>query len=206
MRKIFTLFLSALSLSSVAQINESFTDGDFTTDPTWTGNTANWLLAGSDVAAGAGASSTLRLEGVTGGGTSYLSTQGLGTWAEAQVWGFFVGRRSQAYTAANFTLIWLWASEGDLTSPTIDGYRIRIGDDGGGDEIVLQRVDNGVVTTILTSSGALTNGLTDIGFLLRVTRSTTGTWEIFTSTLPVANGSGAIATDIPNSTNANVSQ
>ena len=208
MRKIFTcLVLTALSLSGVAQVNESFADGDFTNNPTWGGNTADWQLVASDVAASAAGSNTLRMNAPSGGsGTIYLSTQVAGTWAQAQVWGYFVGRRAQAYTAANFTLIWLWASEGDLTSATIDGYRLKIGDDAGGDNIVLQRVDNGTSSDILTSSGSLNNGLTDIGFLLRVTRSTTGGWEIFTSALPTANGTGAIATDIPNSTNANVSQ
>lgn len=209
MRKIFTcLVLSAVSFSALSQVNESFADGDFTTNPVWTGNTTEWqVVADSDVGAGVNGSNTLRLNAPGGGdGTSYLSTQIPGTWGTAQVWGFFVGRRGQALTNANHTIIWLWASETNLESPTIDGYRIRIGDDGGNDEILLQRVDNGVVTTILTSSGAITNGLTDIGFLLRVTRGPGGQWEVFTSPLPATSGTGAIATDVPNATNANVSQ
>ncbi|HYF33058.1 MAG TPA: T9SS type A sorting domain-containing protein [Chitinophagaceae bacterium] len=207
MKRIFTFWaLLGISLTGMAQVNESFNDGDFTTGPAWGGNTADWQIVASDVAAGAAGSNTLRLNGVNGGGTSYLSTQVPGTWATAQTWGFFVGRRGQAYTNPNFTLIWLWASEADLTSATVDGYRIRIGDDTGGDELVLQRVDNGVATNILTSSGSIPNGLTDIGFLLRVTRGIAGEWEIFTSPLPATSGNGAIATEIPNSTNANVSQ
>lgn len=199
--------LLAVSLGSMAQLNESFSDGNFTTGQVWNGSSGDWqIIATSDVAASAPGSNTLRLSAPSGGSPSYLSTQIPGTWATAQAWGFFVGRRGQPYTNSNHTLIWLWASEGELTSPTIDGYRIRLGDDGGDDELVLQRVDNGVVTNILTSSGSIPNGLTNIGLLLRITRGTAGQWQIFTSTLPVANGTGAIATDVPNSVNANVSQ
>ena len=110
------------------------------------------------------------------------------------------------FDANNFIYIWLYANESNLTSGTVDGYRIRIGDAVGGDEIVLERVTDGVGTAILTSSGALTNNMTDFGFLLRVTRGTTGQWEIFTSALPTVSGSGATPDQVPNAINANVSQ
>jgi Peptidase family C25 len=103
-------------------------------------------------------------------------------------------------------IIWLYANEATLTSGTVDGYRLLIGDDTGNDEIFLQRVDNGVATTILTSTQALANGLTDIGFLIRVTRNTNGIFTLYTSTLPTANGTGAVATDLPNDTNVTVNQ
>jgi hypothetical protein len=67
-------------------------------------------------------------------------------------------------------------------------------------------VDGAVSSTVFTSSGAITNGVTDVGFLVRVTRSSAGLWTLYTSTLPTANGEGAIATDIPNSSNASINQ
>lgn len=208
MRKNFicllVLFVIAGRLS--AQLNESFEDGNFTSDPAWNGNFSGWQIISSDVGAGAANSNTLRLNVATGSGTAYLSTRVMGSWGIAQCWGFFVGRRAQAYTTSNHTLIWLWCSEADLTASTADGYRIRIGDDTGGDDLVLQRVTDGVSTDVLVSSSAILNGLTDIGFLLRVTRTNAGVWEIFTSQLPVVNGSGAVATDLPNAVNTSISQ
>jgi hypothetical protein len=190
-----------------AQFNESFSDGNFTANPVWAGNVADWqVVASSDVAAGAVGSNTLRLNVATGSGSTYLSTQLTGSWGLGQSWAFFVGRRAQAYTAANHTFIWLWCSQANLLGATASGYRIRIGDDAGGDELVLQKVVNGVATDILTSAGSLTNGITDVGFLLRVTRSNSGFWELFTSALPSANGTGAIATGIPDAASANVLQ
>jgi hypothetical protein len=185
---------------------DSYTDGDFTASPVWGGSTSAWtIVANSDAAAGATGSNTVRLAS-TGSATVYLSTQ-IATWADSQEWGFFVGRRAQAYTAANQAYLWLYANEANLTSATVDGYRIAIGDDSGDDNIRLEYIVNGAVSsTVITSSGAITNGLTDIGFLLRVTRSSSGGWVIFTSTLPTSGGNGAIATSIPNSTNATVNQ
>ena len=197
-----------MSLATSGQtLIDSFADGDFTASPVWSGDTTVWsIVANSDVAAGATGSNTLRLNVGSGAGTQHLRTQITTSWANEQEWGFFVGRRAQAFTNANQMMIWLYANEADLESATVDGYRLLIGDDTTDDEIRLQSVTNGVGTTILTSSGSIPNGLEDIGFLVRVTRGSTGVFSLFTSTLPIANGTGAIATDIPNATNANISQ
>ncbi|WP_219928742.1 YDG domain-containing protein [Flavobacterium pallidum] len=200
--------LLLMSFSSSAQtLLDSFGDGNFTASPVWGGNTTLWgIQTNSDAAAGATGSNTLRQNSPATAQTDYLSTQ-ITTWGTTQEWGFWVGRRAQAYTAANQMYIWLYANEATLNNATVDGYRIAIGDDTGGDEIRLEYVVNGTVSaTVITSSGAMTNGITDIGFLVRVTRNTSGQWQIFTSTLPSANGNGAIATAVPDSTNATVNQ
>ena len=186
---------------------DSFGDGEFTTNPTWTGLTSSWgIVANSDVAAGATGSNTLRLNAPAFAGTEYLSSQ-ISPWGTSQEWGLFWGRRFQAHTAANQQYFWLYANEANLNSSTVDGYRIAIGDDSGADEIRLQYiVDGAVSTTVITSTGTIPNGLTDIGFLIRVTRSATGDWELFTSTLPTTTGTGAVATDTPTAANTSVSQ
>ncbi|HYC29354.1 MAG TPA: hypothetical protein VEB42_11065 [Chitinophagaceae bacterium] len=199
MRKDFLCLVLMLFifLHVSAQLNDSFTDGNFTSNPAWHGNTSNWqIVTNSDVAAGAANSNTLRLNVASGAGVAYLSNSIPGNWGLAQSWSFFVGRRAQAYTAANHTIIWLWASDENLLLPSINGYCIRIGDDSGGDDIVLQRVTNGIATDIVASAATLVNGLTDIGFQLRITHTSEGQWKLFTSTLPAANGTGAVATDV----------
>lgn len=203
------VFLYVSSVTAFGQtLYDSFSDGNFTADPVWGGTTSTWtVVANSDAAAGATGSNTLRLNVTTAvSGTQYLSSQ-ISSWGTSQEWGFWVGRRAQAFTTANQMYIWLYANEADLTNSTVDGYRLRIGDNTDNDEIRLEYiVDGAVSTTVITSTGAIPNGLTDIGFLIRVTRSASGEWQLFTSTLPTVNGTGAVATDIPNSTNANVNQ
>jgi hypothetical protein len=212
MKKIFTFSLLVILSLLHQQVNgqtlyDSYADGDFTTSPVWAGSTTRWtIVANSDAAAGATGSNTLRLNATTVAGTDYLSSQ-VSSWGASQEWGFWLGRRAQAYTGANQAYIWLYANEADLTSATVDGYRLAIGDDTGGDEIRLEYIVNGAVSaTVITSSGSVTNAITDVGFLIRITRSTSGAWQLFTSTLPTVSGNGAIASDIPNATNAAVSQ
>ena len=186
---------------------DSFTDGDFISNPAWSGNAASFsVVADSTAAAGATGSQTLRLNAPATSGTEYLSTQ-IAEWGTSQEWRFWIGRRAQAFTAANQQYVWLYANEATLTSSTVDGYRIAIGDDSGSDEIRLEYIVNGVLsTTVITSAGSVPNGLTDIGFQVLVKRAESGSWGIYTSSLPTASGSGSIAADIPTSATASIFQ
>ena len=185
--------------TGVPPIIDSVADGNFTTNPVWGGTTSTWqVVTSSDVAAGATNSNTLRLNVTSAvSGTQYLRTQRTASWGTSQSWSYWMGRRVQAATNANHSIVWLWANETNLTSSTVDGYRIRFGDDTGDDNIVLQSVTNGSATDILTSSGTVPNGLTDIGFMVRVTRTSSSVWTLYTSTLPTSSGTGAIATAAP---------
>lgn len=209
MKQLATLLIGLLAMAGTVSgqtLMDSFSDGDFSSSPAWSGDTGAWTItANSDAAAGATGSNSLRLNFTTvSAGTQYLSTQ-IASWGDSQEWGLFVGRRAQAFTAANPLQIWLFANESNLESATVDGYRLSIGDDTGGDEIRLEYIVNNAVSATVITSAPITNALTDIGFLVRVTRNSSGSWSLFTSTLPTTNGSGAIASDIPNSTNASVS-
>jgi|GEM_PF-3507805 len=178
---------------------ESFSDGNFSTNLTWNGDLANWTVVfNSDVAAGATASNTLRLNVAAGTGTQYLST-GYSQWGDEQQWTFWLGRRAQAATLTNQSIVWLYADQTNLEAANINGYRILFGDDTGGDEVFLQRVTAGVATNIVAST-AIASGLTDIGFQVRVERDQFGTWSLFTSTLPTDNGQGAIASQCVSAT------
>lgn len=201
------LFLNLISLSGQLLL-DSYADGNFTSSPTWSGDDTHWqIVTNSNAGPGTTGSNTLKLnaQGAVGG-TRYLSSQ-IAYWGSQQEWGFWIGRGLQAFTATNQMHIWLYANESNLNSATVDGYRLSIGDNTGNDEIRLEYIVDGAVnSTVITSSGALLNNLDDISFLLRVTRSTTGEWVLFSSTLPVANGEGVPATTIPNATNASINQ
>ena len=189
-------------------IIDTFSDGGFEANPMWTGDTDKWqVVTHSDVSAGASFSYTLRLNETNAvSGTKYLSTQRTAEWGESQSWGVWIGRRSSSVSIVNQSLVWLWASQSDLTSPTVDGYRIRFGDVFEDDPIYLQRVDNGIARDIISSSGAVQKGLTDFGILIRVTRTESSNWAIFTSTLPTQSGQGDIATNIPSVINTQIFQ
>lgn len=200
----FTFTTLAPSLPPI----ETFADGEFTSNPAWGGNTGAWqVVTSSDVAAGAANSNTLRLNYTTASsGTRYLRTQRTASWGTSQSWSFWMGRRDQPATNANQSIVWLWANNSNLTANKVDGYRVKFGDDSGDDNIVLQSVTDNVATDILTSSGTVPNGLTDIGFMVRVTRTSGSVWTLYTSPLPTASGSGAVATDQPTAANTPINQ
>ncbi|OGU34082.1 MAG: hypothetical protein A2068_01980 [Ignavibacteria bacterium GWB2_35_6b] len=200
---LFILFQSII----YPQLYDSFSDGDFTSNPVWSGDTGDWQVVTSSAAGvNTSGSQTLRLNAtVAADGTKYLSSQISGSWGTEQSWGLWMGRRSPV-TTTNQSVIWLWSNESNLTSSTIDGYRILIGDNTDDDEIVLEKIDNGAITVVITSSGVISNGLTDYGLLIRVTRTSGSVWTLYTSSVPIANSSGAIATDLPSSTNTTINQ
>jgi hypothetical protein len=182
-------------------LTDSFADGNFSSGPAWSGDTSSWqIVTSSDVAAGAADSNSLRLAVASGSGTQHLSASvsGFDDFVPT-TWSFFVGRRGQAATAANPTTVFLAADAANLESASLNGYAITFGDDTGNDEIRLQKFVNGTASTVLTSTDAITNGRTDWGLGLKVTRSSAGEWSLYSShTLStLATGGGAIATDSP---------
>ena len=198
MRLVLFLGLFICYTFAEAQVIDSFSDGNFSSSPSWVGNTGNWqIVQDSDVAGGANNSNTLRLNVDSGSGISYLSVQYSGEWGSSQSWSFWLGRRAQAVTTSNYSCVWLWASESNLNSGTVDGYRIKFGDSSGDDEFQFQRVDDGSANTIFTSNGAVPNGLEDFGVLVRVVRNPVSEWSIYTSTIPLENGEGAISKMVP---------
>lgn len=209
MKKILLLsILLFICHISFCQTIDNFSDGDFISNPTWGGSTSSWTITNSDASTGSTSSNTLRLNAPAVSQTDYLSLQKPNptTWGTSQTWAFWIGRRAQAATAANSSIVWIYANESDLTSNTVDGYRITFGDNSGGDEIVLEKVTDGVGTAIITSSGSIPNGTTDYGFQVRVTRSSSSLFTLYTSTLPLSNGTGALATDVLDASTTSVNQ
>jgi hypothetical protein len=189
------------------EIIDTFHDDNFTANPVWSGITGGWqVVRDSDCAAGASNSKTLRLNVDSGSGVVFLSTDGPSMWGVEQSWAFWLGRREQAATSSNTNIVWLWANEANLLSATVDGYRVRFGDNSGDDEIYLERVEDNAPTVVIASSGSIPNGLTDFGFLVRVTRTSASEWSLYTSTLPQAVGAGAVATAVPSKINTPVLQ
>ena len=176
--------------------NDAFTDGDFST-PSWSGDAANFIIANNSSTSGLLGSETTRTHTVklngSGGsttGSEYISTQ-ITTWDQQQEWYFWMGRDglgaiTSPLSASNQQMIYLFSSNANLEATTgINGYRMVMGEDGTS-LIRLQRVDNGVATTIFSSANGVPAGLTDYGIAFKVTRNQLGRWTILSSTLPAS--------------------
>ncbi len=115
--KYYLLILFCLSYSiGLAQLSEDFSDGDFTSNPTWQGSNSGRDFEISD--------QRLRSNSSTAGSSFYLSTEN--SLAMSATWEFWV--KLQFNTSnANYIDVYLISDQADLQSPSIQGYFVRIG-------------------------------------------------------------------------------
>ncbi|MBI1783240.1 MAG: lamin tail domain-containing protein [Sphingobacteriales bacterium] len=111
-----------------AQLNENFSDGDYTANPTWTTSAAgDWIV---------NASQQLQSNNLVASSTFYISTPSI--LATTAQWEFYV-QLTFATSGSNYTDVFLTASASDLTQASTTGYFVRIGNTN--DEISLYRKD-----------------------------------------------------------------
>jgi hypothetical protein len=162
MRYYLTLLLFVVSQLASAQFSDDFTDGDFTSSPTWGGMTSNFEVISND---------TLHLNAPAIDDTSYLSVP---TTNIITTWDFFV-RLDFNPSSSNLARIYLVANNADLTA-SLNGYFILVGNTS--DEISLYRQTGTTVTEILDGLDGTVNS-DPVNVRIRVTRDASGNWEVF---------------------------
>lgn len=162
---IFLLFLIPVMAS--AQLSDNFSDGDFTDNPEWWGNTSQFI---------ANAEQELQLNS-SGEGLSYLSTglimNGLTEWR-------ILTKLALSPSANNFARIYLVSDQQNVTEP-LNGYFLQLGESGSDDAIELYR-QSGTATYFVCRG---TNGLIASSFSvrIRVVRTDAGVWNIYADPL-----------------------
>lgn len=158
MRLKFIFFLlTLLSLHSTAQVTENFSDGDFTTNPAWTGNGASFIV---------NAAFQLQSNSFTANTSYYLSTAS--TKATGAQWDFYCQLAFNT-SSVNYTDVYLIASDADISNTNTSGYFVRIGNTE--DEISLYRKDAGAAPVkIIDGLNGTTNSSSNF-IKVRVTRS-----------------------------------
>ncbi len=158
--------LAFLSLSASGQITDNFSDGDFTQNPTWQGDVANFVVnaAGElQLMAPAAGSSTLAVAGNI---------------PDSTVWDLRF-RLAFAPSTSNLLRIYLLADQADLA--TANGYFLEIGENGSLDALRFFRQDGSTKTLLATGQAGL-GGTDPVDIQLRVTRAKSGTWTIEAAT------------------------
>lgn len=157
MSRIYFIVVSFFCFSSVAQINENFSDGDFTANPTWTVN------ATSDFTVNAG---QLKTANTTSNTSFYTSTTN--TLSSNCTWEFWVNLQF-ATSGSNYVDAYLISNNPNLLATNINGYFVRIGNIA--DDISLYKSSAGVQSILIdgvnTSVASSSNNLIKI----KVTRS-----------------------------------
>ncbi len=161
------VFLMMLMFGGTAQgqiFEDNFSDGDFTTDPSWSGADSNFVifdLAGNSV---------LRLND-NQAATSYLST----TSTEIEgFWEFFIRIDGTAPSGSNKAEVILMSDNADL-SAAFNGYGVRIGETGD-DVFRLIRYDAGSEGAVVLSDTTLFEA--GGSYRIKVSRDAAANWSL----------------------------
>jgi hypothetical protein len=151
-----------MPLSLLAQVQDNFADGEFTANPVWGGETANFEVSAS----------RLHLNAPPVAGSAYLSTAS--TAIHNASWEFSV-EMGFATSSTSLTRVYLVSDQADLKQ-ALNGYFVMIGNTD--DEVSLYRQTGTSITKIIDGLNARVGAATVI-VKVKVTRDATGLWSLF---------------------------
>lgn len=164
MKYLISIFLFLISGSVFAQsFEDDFSDGEFTTNPSWAGADSNFVVFNLD------GNNVLRLN-ANQAGNSYLSTPSTNTTSE---WEFFIRIDGSAPSDGNKAEIFIMSDIADV-SGAVNGYAVRVGQSGD-DVFKLLRIDGGTQTSILEDTTIFEAGGS---YRVKVTRDGVGNWSL----------------------------
>ena len=156
------LWLNNISFSQTLQ--DDFLDGDFTANPTWTGDSPDFII---------NATKELQTDKLGVSATSELSTAA--AIQDSTFWEFSV-RMDFSPSTSNHTKVYLQSDDATL-SATSNGYYLQIGASGSSDSIEIYRVDGGSASKIFGGTNAAVASSPNVSF--RIIRDNLGLWEVF---------------------------
>lgn len=168
MRKILALFLCLHSYTLEAQINDDFSDANFTVQPSWTGD-VNLFEVNSSLQLQSKQTGKANTAHLVTASTSLLNTQ----------WEFYV--KLQLNPSDNNQMRIYLASNDSAIESSVKGYYIRIGESGNLDSYDLYR-QNGSSSTKLIDGKAGRANLASVEARIRVSCDQSGTWTLMSDT------------------------
>lgn len=164
-KSLLLSFLWCFSASALAQLTDDFSDGDFSNNPTWTGNDAVFQVNGNQ---------QLQLNDVVAS-SSYLSTANAMASLDDQEWRIWV-KQSFSPSANNFGRVYLVSDQSDLTGP-LNGYYLQFGEALGDDAVELFEQSGTTSTSVCRATDGQIASSFEVG--VRVVRDNTGLWSLF---------------------------
>lgn len=151
-----------------AQISDDFSDGDFTLNPTWSGDDTHYLINGDG---------QLQLTNAapSGADTSFLSTAFTSISLDNKEWQLWL-KQSFSGSANNYGRIWLACDNADPTASGAEGYYLQLGEALSDDAIELFHSVGGSTTSVCRGTDGLI--ATSFDMRIRVRRDAAGLWSI----------------------------
>ncbi len=164
MKRTLLFILSFFPVIAFAQLQDDFTDGDFTANPTWTGDAGQFIV---------NASQQLQLNSAASA-TSYLSVANPMASLDNAEWHFWI-KQSFAPSGANYGRVYLVSDQSLVTGP-LNGYYLQFGEALSLDAIQLFRQDGSTSTSVCRGTEAEIASSFTVG--VKVTRDATGLWSL----------------------------
>jgi hypothetical protein len=166
--KLLFILLLIIPLGIFAQFQDDFSDGNFTNNPEWTGETDNFRVEAEE----------LQLYDINDppSPSSWLSTPNEAI--NNASWEFLV-RLEFNPSSANYTEIFLVSNNEDLSGET-NSYYVRLGNTA--DEVSLYRKDGNTSTKIIDGADKRLD-LDPVNVRVKVTRDNLGNWSLYSDTL-----------------------
>ncbi len=161
--KTILFFILLIPCFVRAQMVDNFSDGDFTGNPAWIGNTDHFIV---------NANKQLQLNH-SGAATSILATQIM--LADSMEWSFWV-KLNFSPSDNNNVRIYLLADREDLTAP-LNGYFIKLGENLSNDPIELFKQTGTTVLSLCRGTPALVANA--FAVRIRVIHDKSGDWKIW---------------------------
>jgi hypothetical protein len=158
-----------LPVLAVGQLRDSFSDGNFRSNPKWIGDTGSFIV---------NSSKQLQLK-ANGSGVSYLSTPS--KVINNTEWNFYV-KMSFSPSFFNFSRVYLVSDRPNLADSNLNGYFIQLGQAGNDDSVELYKISKRKATLLIGGQFARITRSTNT-LRLKVTHDINGNWSIYSDTL-----------------------
>lgn len=170
MKLLLISLILFLSLSSTAQFQDTFSDGDLTNNPSWSGDLPRFTVS----------SSRMKLQAPALAESAFLITPSQAIHAAS--WEFYL-QMDFTPSSTNFAKIYLVSDQSNLAGP-LNGYFIKAGNTSR--DVSLYRQSGTSETRIIDGIDDRLN-LATPKLKIRITRSAIGLWQLFTDIGPTGN-------------------
>jgi hypothetical protein len=165
MKRLILFFCIFLPVFSIAQVNESFSDGNFDQNPEWNGNTSSFVVNTSFQLQSSAAATSV----------SYLSTPS-NAFVNAS-WECWV-KINYTTSSSNYACFYIASDAGEITNEC-NAYYVQIG--GTNDEVSLFVLQNGTKTKIIDGTDKRTDG-NPVSIQVKVTSDAQGNFTLYSKT------------------------